>query len=288
MTGNSASSHTENWDAVITPESGYLDVDVKELWRYRDLVRMFVKKDIITVYKQTILGPVWFIAQPLFTSFIFLVIFTKVAGISTDGIPPMPFYLIGNTLWNYFSETLGINSKTFIDNANIFGKVYFPRLALPISKAISGLVKFAIQFALFLMVWGYELMYKHSFMPGISILLAPVWLLCIAMISLGFGLLVSALTTRYRDLQFLVSFAIMLAMYVTPVIYPVSVLHGKMHMVMLLNPLSPLFEAFKYGFFGKGFFDWGWIAYSVAFTVVIFLLGVLTFNKVEKRFIDTV
>ncbi len=288
MSDKAVSSDTGNWDIEITSEKGNLDLNVKELWRYRDLLRMFVKKDIITVYKQTILGPIWFLVQPLLTSLMFLLVFSTIAKIPTGAIPPILFYLIGTTLWNYFSETLNITSKTFIENAGIFGKVYFPRIILPVSKIISGFMKFLIQFGLFAVVWLYYVVVQKTIIPNWYILLAPVWLLFIVLLSLGIGIVISSLTTKYRDLLFLIGFAVQLAMYITPVIIPLSEVHGRKRIFFLLNPLTSLFEGFKYGFFGNGFFDLPWIGYSILFTLVVLAFGLMIFNRVEKRFIDTV
>jgi lipopolysaccharide transport system permease protein len=278
----------DNCDIEITSGKGDLAPNVKELWRYRDLLWMFVKKDIITVYKQTILGPIWFVLQPLLTSLMFLLVFSTIAKIPTGAVPPMLFYLIGTTLWNYFSETLNITSKTFIENASIFGKVYFPRIILPVSKIISGLVKFLIQFALFAVVWLYFVFVQKTIVPNWYILLAPVWLLFIVLLSLGIGIVISSLTTKYRDLLFLIGFAVQLAMYITPVIIPLSEVTGRKRIFFLLNPLTSLFEAFKYGFFGNGFFDLPWLGYSVLITFIVLAFGLVIFNRVEKRFIDTV
>ncbi len=277
-----------NWDTVITSGRGNLDFNLKELWQYRDLLMMFVKKDIITVYKQTILGPVWFVVQPLLTSLMFLVVFNSIANISTGAVPPILFYLIGTTLWNYFADTLNTTSKTFTDNASIFGKVYFPRIILPISKVVSGFIKFLIQFSLFAVLLLYYVFVSKSIMPNWYLLLTPLWLLVIILMSLAFGIIITSLTTKYRDLIFLVAFGVQLAMYATPVIIPLSEVHGRKKIFFLVNPLTSLFEAIKYGLLGKGEFDAGWLLYSVVFTIVFLVLGIFIFNKVEKRFIDTV
>ncbi len=282
------SNDTDKWDINITSGSGYLDFHFDELWHYRDLLIMFVKKDIITVYKQTILGPIWFVVQPLLTSIMFFVIFSRVAHISTGAVPAVLFYLIGTTLWGYFSDTMNVTSKTFTDNATVFGKVYFPRIILPLSKVVSGLVKFLIQFSLFAAVWLYYVFVSKQVTPNWYVLLAPVWLCFVVLLSFGFGIIITSLTTKYRDLIFLVGFGVQLAMYVTPVIIPLSEIQGKKKLLFLLNPLTSLFEAFKYGFFGQGVFDIKWLTYSVVFTLVTITLGFIIFNKVEKRFIDTV
>ena len=277
------------WDISITSGRGYMDVNMAELWRYRDLLLMFVKKDIVTVYKQTLLGPVWFVVQPIFTAIMFTIVFGTVAKIGTGEVPPLLFYLGSLTMWNYFSETLNITSKTFTDNASIFGKVYFPRLILPLSKVVSGLAKFMIQFALFIVVWLYYLLVKHSIAPTAHILLVPVLLLTISFMSLGFGLFITSMTTKYRDLTFLVSFGVQLLMYASPVIYPLSTISEQNRVWMWLNPLTSLFETFKFAFFGKGaIVSIPWLLYSITFTLVLLVAGILVFNKMEKRFIDTV
>jgi len=282
------SNSSEKWDINITSGSGYLDFHFGELWHYRDLLVMFVKKDIITVYKQTILGPIWFVVQPLLTSLMFLLIFSRIANISTGQVPAVLFYLAGTTLWGYFSDTLNVTSKTFTDNATVFGKVYFPRIILPLSKVVSGLVKFLIQFSLVAIVWLYYIFVAKQVSPNWYVLLCPVWLFFVVLLSFGFGIIITSLTTKYRDLIFLVGFGVQLAMYVTPVIMPMSRVHGKWRLFFLLNPLTSLFEAFKYGLFGQGTFDVKWIMYSIVFTVFTVILGFIIFNKVEKRFIDTV
>ncbi|MCD6013375.1 MAG: transporter permease [Flavipsychrobacter sp.] len=278
----------KQWDITITPGRGNLNFNVKELWRYRDLLMMFVKKDIITVYKQTILGPIWFVVQPVLTSLMFLLVFNGIAKISTGAVPAILFYLLGNVLWSYFSETLSTTSRTFTDNASVFGKVYFPRLVLPLSKTVSGLVKFLIQFGLFAVFLLYYVFVERSVTPNWYMLLAPVWLFIIVLMSLGFGIIITSLTTKYRDLTFLISFGIQLAMFITPVIIPLSEVQGEKRIFFLLNPLTSLFEAFKYGFFGTGTLNWSWLIYSVVFTAVLLLSGILIFNRVEKKFIDTV
>ncbi len=278
----------EKWDINITSGRGYLDFQFGELWHYRDLLMMFVKKDIITVYKQTILGPIWFVVQPLLTSLMFLIIFSRIANISTGAVPAVLFYLIGTTLWGYFSDTLNVTSKTFTENATVFGKVYFPRIILPLSKVVSGLVKFLIQFSLFIVVWLYYIFIDKKVTPNWYVLLSPVWLAVVVLLSFSFGTIITSLTTKYRDLIFLVGFGVQLAMYMTPVIIPLSEVHGKKKLFFLLNPLTSLFEAFKYGFFGQGVFDIKWILYSIIFTLVTLVIGFVIFNKVEKRFIDTV
>ena len=278
----------EKWDNVIGEDAGVFNFNIKEIWRYRDLMGMFVKKDIITYYKQTILGPIWFVLQPVLTTLMFVVVFGNIAKISTNGIPPVLFYLSSLTLWNYFADTFNLTSKTFIDNAPIFGKVYFPRMVLPISKLISGLIKFLVQFALFLIVWVYFIATRDSIHPNMYILYFPLIIIMVAAISLGMGIIVTSLTTKYRDLTFLVTFGVQLLMYATPVIYPISIASPRKQFWLWLNPLTSLFELFKYGFLGNGVVSYGWLLYTVVFSLVLLVFGFIIFGKVEKKFIDTV
>ncbi len=278
----------EQWTEVIQPRTNLLDLKLDELWRYRDLVLMFVRRDFVANYKQTILGPLWFFIQPLLTSIIFIFIFGKVAGLSTDGLPMIVFYLAGITIWNYFSETLNKTASVFRDNAQIFGKVYFPRLTMPVSIVISNLVRFLIQFVLFLGVWMYYLATTDTLQPNAYILLTPVLILIMGLLALGFGMIFSSLTTKYRDLVFLLTFGIQLLMYATPVIYPLSSISDKYKMIILANPMSAIVETFRYGFLGSGSFSWGQLGYSVGFSIAILLLGTIIFNRVERSFTDTV
>ncbi len=288
MEGKVAGSAPHKWDIEISSRRGYLDIDLAELWRYRDLLMMFVKKDIITVYKQTILGPIWFLLQPLFTTLIYVVIFGHVARIDTGSAPRILFYMGSVTLWNYFSDTLSVTSRTFSENATVFGKVYFPRLILPLSKVLSGVIKLLIQLGLFLVFWLYYLLIAKTVHPNLYMLLFPAILLVLATMSLAFGILITSLTTKYRDLTFLIAFGIQLAMYATPVIYPMAGRSPQQQFWLWLNPLASLFEAFKYGFLGEGIVNYFWLGYSALFTAVLLAVGVVVFNKVEKRFIDTV
>ena len=288
MTDTEKIIHTTTWDINITGTRGKFELNLHEVWRYRDLLSMFVKKDIITVYKQTILGPIWFLIQPIMTTLIYVVIFGQVAKISTDGVPPILFYLGSITIWNYFSETLTLTSKTFTENATIFGKVYFPRIILPLSKVLSGMVKLLIQLSLFLVFWAYYYFVKHGITPNWHIVYFPLLLLILAIMSFSFGIIITSLTTKYRDLNFLISFAIQLLMYATPVIYPISIASQQKQIWLWLNPLTSIFEAFKFSFLGQGVFSYFWLGYSVAFTLLLLVLGVVIFNVVEKRFIDTV
>jgi lipopolysaccharide transport system permease protein len=261
------------------------------VWRYKDLLMMYVKRDIVTFYKQTILGPLWFIIQPVFTTIMFMFVFGGIAGISTDGVPQAVFYLSGLVCWNYFSDCLSKCSDTFNANQNIFGKVYFPRLIVPLSITVSNLIKMAIQFVLFFVVYLYYYVTLNSFHINFTILLFPLLVVMLGCLGLGFGLIISSMTTKYRDLRFLISFGVQLWMYVTPVIYPLSVMKNNFPhymWVIVANPLTSILETFKYGFTGVGVFNWGYLAYSFVFTVVILLLGIVVFNRVQKNFMDVI
>lgn len=281
------SNHT-NHTFVIKPKRSLWDINLREIWQYRDLMMLLVKRDFISVYKQTILGPVWFFIQPLLTSFTFTVIFSMLAHLPTGGIPPALFYLTGVTFWNYFSSCLTATSNTFVSNASVFGKVYFPRLIVPFSVVISNLMKLAIQFVLLLAMWFYYLTFTDKIHPQSTIIFMPVILLMFALMGLGFGLIFSAMTTKYRDLTFLIAFGVQLLMYGSGVIYPVSGVSPEHQWILFLNPLIPLMEAIKYSFLGEGIMNWYYIGYSAIFTLVVLISGVLIFNKVEKGFIDTV
>lgn len=279
---------TEDWDLVITPRKKWYDLQLRDVWNYRDLIGLFVRRDFVSRYKQTILGPLWFIIQPLFTSLVFTVIFGNIAQLPTDGLPQMLFYMSGNILWGYFSSCLTSTSTTFTSNAHLFGKVYFPRLVMPISTVISNLITFAIQFAFLL---GYMLFF---YLRGSDIRLTtwalalPLLILLMAGLGLGFGIIISSMTTKYRDLQYLVTFGVSLWMYATPVIYPVSSIPEKWRWVADLNPVTPIVETFRMGFLGAGDASWLRLTYSAVFMVVVILIGVVIFNRVEKTFIDTV
>lgn len=282
----------ENWSLVVESRSGHLKLNFRQLWEYRDLIRMFVRRDFVAMYKQTVLGPLWYIIQPILTAVTYSLIFSKFAGMQTDGVPAILFYLSGITIWNYFSECLQKTSNTFITNASIFGKVYFPRLAVPISIVISNFITFAIQFSVFLAILFY-----YSFTQGYNVQLSyvlvilPVLLLIMSGLGLGFGIIVSALTTRYRDLRFLVSFGVQLMMFVTPVIYSTTSLKmsdAYVNKLFYLNPLAPVLEAFRYGFFGSGHFSPAHILYSFGFMCVVLLTGIFMFNRIERSFMDTV
>jgi len=281
----------EKWDMVIEPRSHIFQLHLKEVWKYKYLLWMFVKRDLVSVYKQTVLGPVWFFIQPILTTITYVVIFSNIAGISTDGLPAIPFYLAGISIWNYFAETLNATSNTFLANAGIFGKVYFPRLVLPLSKIISGLIKFGIQFLLFVLVLLYFLFKDGSVHPDIAgiLVVTPIVLFIMAGLGLGLGLILSALTTKYRDLAFLISFGIQLGMYATPVIYPISKITSQKYKWLIeANPMSSLVEAFRKVYLGKGAFSWTWMGYSFVCMAVLVVLGTIVFNRVEKSFMDTV
>ncbi len=277
-----------SWDLVIKPKRHLLEVNLKEIWDYRDLLLMFVKRDIVTVYKQTVLGPVWFFVQPILTTLVFLVVFRNIAQISTDGIPPILFYMSGITLWNYFAESFNKTSTTFVSNSHIFGKVYFPRLIVPISIVISNIIKFLIQLALFLLIWAWYLFTSEAIHPNAWVLSTPYGLFLMAGLGLGFGIIVSSLTTKYRDLTFLVGFGVQLAMYATPIIYPMSALSERYRAILWWNPMSHIIEAFKFGFLGSGEASVLGLAYTTVFMLVSVALGVIIFNKTEQTFMDTV
>jgi lipopolysaccharide transport system permease protein len=282
------SQEPEIWDLEIKPQSHLLDINFRDLWRYRDLLRMFVKRDIVTVYKQTVLGPIWFIVQPILTTAIYILVFGNIANISTDGLPQVLFYLSGIVIWNYFSESFNTTSKTFTENAGIFGKVYFPRLIMPLAKITSGLIKFGIQFAFFLVIFSWFLIAGSSISPNIYMLLIPVYVLLMAGLGLGFGIIFTSLTSKYRDLTFLISFGVQLLMYATPVIYPVSTIPDQYRPLIMANPMTPIVEGFRYAILGTGTFDWWHLAYSGGFMLTTLFIGIVIFNKVEKTFMDTV
>lgn len=279
---------TEPWDLEIEPASGFFDLNWREVWQYRDLIALFVRRDIVATYKQTILGPIWFFVQPILTTITYVLIFGNVAGISTGGIPKILFYLAGITLWNYFQECLMKTSDTFILNQNLFGKVYFPRLAAPISIVVSSLFKFFIQLSLFLAAWAFYILTTDSVQPNVTILLFPFYVLLMSGMGFSLGVLISSLTTKYRDLRFLIQFGIQLLMYGTPIVYPLSIVPEKYRIFLLANPITSVVEAFKYSFLGEGYFSWIGLGYSSAFMIVTLFLSILVFNRVEKTFMDTV
>lgn len=284
---NNNDNNTE-FSTVIKPKNKLFEVDFKEIWQYRDLFSMFVKRDIITQYKQTILGPAWFFIQPALTTLMYMVVFGGIAGISTDGLPQPLFYLAGIVCWQYFSDCLNKTSSTFTTNQAIFGKVYFPRLIVPLSTVSSNLVRMGIQFLLFVAVYVFYLITGAHVSPNIYVLLLPVLILMLAGLSLGFGIIISSMTTKYRDLTILFTFIVQLWMYATPVIYPLSTMSEKRQWIMALNPVTSILEAFKYGTMGVGTFSWGMLAYSFAFMLVLLGVGIVVFNKVQRSFMDTV
>lgn len=279
---------SQSWDLIIQPQRRLLDLRLAELWRYRDLVILFVRRDFVSVYKQTILGPLWYLIQPLLTTIIFTIVFGNIAGLPTDGLPEFLFYMSGTVIWSYFAECLNKTSVTFVQNANLFGKVYFPRLAVPVSILFSNLITFTIQFAFFLLFMGYFALRGAAIRPNVWILFTPVLLLMMAGLGFGFGIIISSLTTKYRDLRFLVSFGVQLLMYATPVIYPVSAIPGQFRLFILANPMTPIVETFRYAFLGAGIIDAYHLLYSFGFMVMVVFIGVVIFNRVEQTFMDTV
>jgi lipopolysaccharide transport system permease protein len=282
---NKEENYFEN---AIVPKDKLLDLRLREIWRYKDLLFLFVRRDFVAKYKQTVLGPIWFFIQPLLQTLVMTVVFGGMAKLSTDGVPPILFYLSGVTAWNYFANCLKSTSNTFTANASLFGKVYFPRAVTPISIIVSNLIQFGIGLLLFLLIYGYFAVSGYPLEPNITLLLLPVLILIMGFMGLGLGMLVSAMTTRYRDLQYLVEFGVQLLMYATPVILPLSAVPEKYQFIMFANPMTGIIETFKYAFLGAGSFSAGLLAYSITFTVIVSLVGLLIFNKTEKNFMDTV
>lgn len=276
------------WDLEIKPQNNAFDLHLNDVWKYRDLLGLLVRRDFVSFYKQTILGPIWFFVQPLVTTIMFTFIFGGLAKISTDKLPPPLFYMAGITAWNYFADCLTKTSTVFKDNADIFGKVYFPRLIMPLSIVLSNLVRFGVQFLLFMLVMGYYAFHGAAFHPTWAIFLFPVVVILMAAMGLGAGMIISAMTTKYRDLAFLLAFGVQLLMYATTVIYPLSAAPAKYRWLIAANPMTELIETFRYGFLGTGSFSWGALGYSTLVTVILLLLGTIIFNKVEKSFVDTV
>lgn len=278
----------ENWTLIIRPQRNWFDLRLDELWQYRDLIALFVWRDFAAVYKQTIVGPLWHIIRPLLTTITFTVIFGHIARLPTDGLPQFLFYMSGTIIWSYFAACLTGTSNTFIGNAGIFGKVYFPRLAVPISILISSLVAFAIQFGQFLAFIAYFRLAGAGIRPTGWILLTPVLLLTMAGLGLGFGIIILSLTTRYRDLQYLFLFGVQLLMYATPVIYPLSAIPDNYRWLIMANPMTPIVESFRFAFLGAGTVDVMHLLYSFGFMVGVLVIGILIFNQVEQNFMDTV
>ncbi len=278
----------ESWDLIIEPKRHLFDLKLKQLWHYRDLLVLFVKRDITVVYKQTILGPLWFFIQPIMTTIIYVFVFGNIANLSTDGIPKPLFYLSGIVMWNYFSECFMRTSDTFTQNAGIFGKVYFPRLITPLSIVVSNAMKFLIQFGLFLGLWIYYLIQGNDIHLTLEIVLFPFLILLMALLGLGFGIIFSSLTTKYKDLKFLIQFGVQLLMYATPIIYPMNSLPEKAQQILWWNPITHIIETFKYAFLGQGSFSIAGLAYTTFFTLIVLVVGTVIFNKTEQTFMDTV
>lgn len=274
---------------IIKPRSDLFEINLSEVWRYKDLMWMFVKRDFAAQYKQTVLGPLWHFIQPLFTTLIFVVVFSRIAALSTDGLPPLIFYLSGITIWNYFSSCLIATSNTFVSNAYIFGKVYFPRLVMPLSVVLSNIVKFGIQLLLLIAVMIWYTVNGTEIHTGNSLFFIPLILLMMAGMGLGLGIIISSLTTKYRDLAVLVTFGVQLLMYATPVVFPMSAVKSPdLKLWLSINPLTPLVEAFRYGLLGAGSFDAMQLLYSGIFILLLLIFGLFLFGKVEKTFMDTV
>ncbi|RXR17767.1 ABC transporter permease [Flavobacterium amnicola] len=288
MQGN----NDDEWLFEISSKKGLFELDYKELWHYKDLLFLFVKRDIVTFYKQTILGPIWFIIQPLITSFIQFVIFSRISNIPSDGVPYFLFVLAGNVLWFYFSDCFKSTSEVFKANQNLFGKVYFPRLIMPLAIVFSNLVKFGIQFVFFLGVLFYCMYNGYNVSPNLYTLYTPILLFVMILLALGLGMIITSMTTKYRDLTFVISFGISLYMYITPIVYPTSLalekLPESLHYLVYLNPLTSIFDFFKYAYLGSGKLDFFGVLYSFIFSVVIFFAGVFVFNRTEKNFIDVI
>ena len=278
----------QKWTRVIKPRTSLLDIDLKNVWRYRDLIYMYVKRDIVVQYKQTILGPIWYFVQPIMTTIMFMFVFGGIAQISTDGMPQPLFYMAGLLLWNYFSSCFTASSDIFGSNANVFGKVYFPRLVVPISAIISNLLKMLIQLVLFIFIYIYFAIKGAPVYLNWSLLLFPVLVVMVALHGMSWGLIISSLTTKYRDLKFLISFGVQLLMYATPIIYPLSASPEKYRWVLELNPLTPIMETFKYSCMGCGALSWSGLLYSFIFMSVSLFLGIVIFSRQEKTFMDTV
>lgn len=288
---NETDENNESWDLVLEPRNKWYSLRLSELLRFKDLLFLFVRRDFVSVYKQTILGPVWFFIQPIITAITFSIIFGTLAEISTDGVPQLLFYMCGITLWNYFSDTLLKTSDTFTANASIFGKVYFPRLIMPLSVVISNLVKLGIQLLLFIIVWIYYYVKGENIHPNATLILVPFLILLMGILGLAFGIIISSMTTKYRDLKFLISFGVQLLMYGSPIVFPLSMVsanYPQLKIFLLANPITSIIETFKYAFLGVGVFNWYYLLYSLVFTIVLFFIGIIVFNKVEKSFTDTV
>ena len=278
----------EQWNLVIKPRTGWFDIDVKNIWKYRDLIKLFVRRSFVSAYKQTILGPAWAIINPLCTTVIFTIIFGNIAGLAAEGVPSFIFFMAGNITWGYFANCLNATSGTFTGNAGIFGKVYFPRLVMPITTVISNLISFAIQYVFFLGFWVYFLITTDSIEPNWFILMTPILLAHMALMGLGIGIICSSLTTKYRDLTMLIGFGVQLWMYLTPVAYDYQIISDKWRTLYMCNPMTPVINTMRYAYLGIGEFELGYYLLSWAVTLVMLFFGVLLFSRVEKTFMDTV
>lgn len=279
----------ETYSTVISSRHKLWSVDLREIWQYRDLIELLVRRDIVVQYKQTVLGPLWYLVRPILTVLMNIIVFGSIAKMSTDGIPRILFYLSGNVLWFFFSDCLNQTSSTFTANQSMFGKVYFPRLVVPISKVFSNLLRFAIQLGLFAVIYLFYYFADYSIHPSWYVLLTPLFVVILAGLGLGFGILVSSMTTKYRDMSILFTFIVQLWMYGTPIVYPLSMVpEGTLKTFILLNPMTPVVEAFKFATLGQGYFSWWALAYSFAFMSLLLVLGVVVFNKVQRSFMDTV
>ena len=279
----------QKWDLQITPKDKLLAIDWRELWRYRDMFALFVERNFRTAYKQTILGPFWFIITPVLSVIVYVTVFGGIANIPTDGVPPILFYLLGISVWSYFASSLSATSNSFVTNADIFGKVYFPRIIMPLVAVTTNLLTFAIQLAIFAVFYIYYVASGTELVIHWQIVLFPLLIVLLALMAVGFGMIFSSMTTKYRDLQIMLNKIISLWVYVTPVIYPLSMVSNeKLHLAMSLNPVTPVMEAIKYSLLGQGQFNWLWLGYSAAFTLMLLICGLMLFNKVQKSFMDTV
>jgi len=278
----------ELWTKVIGPKKGWFDINLSDLWNYRDLILLFVKRDFVAFYKQTILGPLWFLLQPIFTTIVFTIVFGMIAHIPTDGMPRVLFYMSGIMIWNYFSNCLNKTSDTFASNASIFGKVYFPRIAVPVSIVITNLITFAIQFLLFLICWAYYYLGGSDIKASPLVLLVPVLLIQMAALGLGLGILISSMTTKYRDLKFVIGFGVQLWMYATPIVYPMSQIPEKWQWISALNPMSAIVETTRYAFLGAGIVSPLHLLISLGTTLLVLMTGIIMFSRIEKTFMDTV
>lgn len=276
------------WTKIIRPRSGWFDVHLAELWHYKDLILLFVRRDFVSVYKQTILGPLWYVIQPLLTTIVFTVIFGRIAKISTDGLPHVLFYMSGTVVWNYFANCLANTSNTFVANVHIFGKVYFPRLTVPMAIIISKLITFGLQFLFFIGILFYFSLKGQSITPTIWILYTPLLVIHMAALGLGMGIIISSLTTKYRDLSFLTAFGVQLWMYATPIVYPLSAVPSQWKWLVALNPMAPIVETFRHAFLGSGRVDIGQLGMSIVMTLGILFIGIILFSRIEKSFMDTV